>query len=236
MKQILSLFLWLAAMTCAYGQNSGLRLDTSIIGSTLGDAAEGEVIDQILSDYIDTEFRYSDSSGKIVLIQNGLPKGGDRFVYRERTGGFLAPQVKTVYGKGVFWTRVVNETDRPLTFNLTFPSDSFPIPSMEGSYFKLFLPSDTPTFEKLPLYNYGIVGLEPFLSANLYKSSHLERIIPPGEACLFYVTWLIHWHEEPEDGFVRTGLKLWEEGLKYHVKIYPRDSFSIPCGEMIFIE
>lgn len=104
--------------------------------------------------HVDTEFKYSDSTGKSVIIQNSVPKAGgdadEKCRYTDSTG--------KIYRYAIFWTRVINETPTPLELTINFPA-ILPSPY---SHIKLFLPADTMTIAKESLYNYGITGLKSF--------------------------------------------------------------------------
>ena len=168
--------------------------------------------------YIDTESRYTDSTGKSVIIQNSLPKGGVR--YTDATG--------QNFGYVIFWTRVINETATPMEFTINFPG-SFPSPY---SYLKLVLPPDTMTLDKESLYNYGVTDLESFLDTNFNKPTTFQKTINAKEECLFYVAVL----SSKLGGAVRARLALEEHDLFYSVRgIAPElDSESIPCGQIVF--
>jgi hypothetical protein len=102
---------------------------------------------------IDTESKYTRSDVKGVTIQNSFPKGGLK--YTDHNG--------KVYVYAVFWTRIINETHNPFKLAIDFPADSLELASSAGRYFKLLIPSDTMTFEKEKLFNYGLSDLESFL-------------------------------------------------------------------------
>ncbi|QHV96494.1 hypothetical protein [Spirosoma endbachense] len=158
---------------------------------------------------------------KGVVIQNSGPKGGP---YTHPTG--------ERFGRGIFRTRVSNETDSPVELTINFPADSFPIPSSAGSYFKLFLPPDTMTLAKESLYDYGATGLLTFFDTSLHKSTRLQKTVNPKEEYLFYTALLMH---VPDNGPVRTGIVLNDKDLFYKVSIGGQlDSALIPCGHIIY--
>lgn len=75
-------------------------LATAIL-STICASAAGQ-------NYVHTEHEYTDGSGRGVIIQNSLPKGGG--TYTDSTGrSFLYV---------IFWSRVVNETTTPLDLEI----------------------------------------------------------------------------------------------------------------------
>lgn len=62
------------------------------------------------------KFEYTDSIGKSLIIQNSFPRDGP---YTDPTG--------KIFGYGIFWTRVINETATLLELTINFPADSFAI-------------------------------------------------------------------------------------------------------------
>jgi hypothetical protein len=161
--------------------------------------------------YIDTERRFTDSTGLDVIIQNSLPKG-----------------VGYTTGKGfdrILWTRIMNQSDTPLEVMIDFPADSFEISSSPGTYIRVFLPVDTMTVEKEELYAYGI-------TSGLGKSTPLQRTIKTKEEVLFYIGVLFC----RVGGAVRGELVLKGHGLFYNIRGVPQefDSTLIPCGQIVF--
>jgi hypothetical protein len=158
--------------------------------------------------------------GKGVIIQNsGGPKGGP---YTDPTG--------KKFGYGIFWTRVINESDTPLELTINFPADSFAIPPSPQSYIKLFLaPDDTTTADKESQYDYDAPGLKSLLDAGLKKSSRLQRTINPKEDHLFYFGAITY----QSAGLFRAELVLKEQDLFYKVSITPHfESVLFPCGKI----
>jgi hypothetical protein len=149
--------------------------------------------------------------GKRLIIQNGFPRGGSR--YTDPNG--------EVYAYAIFWTRIINETDNPLELKIDF-LDSYEVPSLPGKYYKLLVPPDTMTLDKIPLFNYGLTGLDSFLDKNIHKSSSLKRTINPKESIGFYVVKLGLVSEGPRGAgdILRTGLILKGQDLFYRVSVY----------------
>jgi len=162
---------------------------------------------------IDTEVRYSDSTGKGVIIQNSLPRG-NRYI----------DPIGRISLYGIFWTRVINETATPFELTINFPADSFAIPADPGHYLRLFLPPETMTDDKESLYNYGAAGLESFLDTGLNKPTTLKRVINPKEECLFYTGAL-------PGGGCRAGFVLKGQDLFYRINIIP--DLLIPFGRIV---
>jgi len=165
---------------------------------------------------IDTESRYTDSTGIAVIIQNSFPEGI----------GYTDPTGKN-FGGRIFWTRVINETSTPLELTINFPADSFAM--LPDSYLKVFLPPDTMTLDKEKLNVYDETGLKSFLDTAINKPTMLQRTINPKEACLFYIAVLFLGKRE---GVARAGLVLKERELFYRINLL--GSALIPCGQIVF--
>ena len=170
------------------------------------------------AEYVDTESRYTDSTGKGIIIQNSLPKGGG--AYKDAAG--------ENFSYVIFWTRVFNETDTPVELTINFPTDSFPVIASGDAYLKVFLPSDTMTLDKVFLYDYGLTGLISFLDTAFHKPTMLQRTINGNEECLFYIGMLFY----QARGTIRTRLVL--EGHELFYRINLLDSELIPCGQIVF--
>ena len=164
--------------------------------------------------YIDTQNEYTDSIGKKVIIQNSFPKGGLKYT--------------DLYGKdfvyAIFWTHINNETTNPLELEINFPADSFKLPSSADIYFKIFLPSETLTSDKLPLFNYGLSDLESLLDNGLHNPSSLKKTINPNDSSMFYVVTLFN---QGVDGVLRTEFSLKEQNLFYRI-----NDKEINCGKI----
>jgi hypothetical protein len=158
-----------------------------------------------------TKYEYTDASGKRLIIQNGYPRGGIRYT---------APDGEE-YGYAVFWTRITNETDTPLELNIDFPN-SYEVPSIPGKYFKLLVPPDTMTLDKVGIYNFGLTDLASFLDSSIHQPSSLKRTIHPNESTGFYFVKLSLVREGPIGGgdVLRTGLLLKGQDLFYRVSTY----------------
>lgn len=162
-----------------------------------------------------TKYEYTDSNGASLIIQNSFPRGGIK--YKDSNG--------EVYVYAVFWTRIINETDNPLELKIDFPVDSFEVPSLPGKYFKILIPPDTMTLDKVPLFNYGLTDLESFIDNSIHKSSSLKRNINPKESNGFYVVMLCL--IEGAHGTLRTGLRLKGQNLLYRI-----NDKEIDCGSI----
>ncbi|MGB3798714.1 MAG: hypothetical protein WA952_02805 [Lewinella sp.] len=183
-----------------------------------------------LNRFVDTEYRYADAAGHTALLQNSLPKGGSSI---EPGGevGYTDPTGAS-YGVGVFWSRILNTADRPLTLSLEFPGDSIPLPTAPTTYVRLTLPGDTMSVDKLPEFNYGIVSMREHLDNTFGKPTKLQRTIARGGEALIYTAMLVH---RPLDGTIRNGLRVAADGeLTYHVKLGTVHTATVPVGRLTF--
>lgn len=217
----------------SYGQSSKstpakVKTESEKVDSTTKDKTPApfpsEYIDtvSIFTDSTYPNFTYTDSTGIVVTIQNSGPRGEP----------YAHPSGKT-FGKAIFWTRVINETDTPLELIINFPADSFAIPPLPDSYLKLYVLPDTMTYEKLTFYNHGVstTDLKSFLDTGLNKPTMLQRTINPKEECFFHIVALSF----QSGGMVRAGLVLKEQDLFYRISIIPHfDSALFPCGQIVF--
>ncbi len=160
--------------------------------------------------YIDTESRFTDSTGLDVIIQNSLPKG-----------------VGYTTGKNfdrILWTRIINQTATSVEVMINFPADSLPISSSPSTFIKVFLPIDTMTLDKVESYSYGV-------TSGLTKPSPLQRTINSKEEVIFYIGVLFC----RVGGVVRGELVLRGHNLFYNIRGIPQklDSTLIPCGQIV---
>jgi hypothetical protein len=160
------------------------------------------------------KYVHSTNGDKSVTIQNSFPKGG----------AYTDPNGKS-FGYVIFWTRVINETTTPLELSISFPAAILPLPD---SYFKLFLPPDTMTLDKVSLYDYGATGLKSFLDTGINYPTMLQRTINPKEDCVFYIGALF----DHANGVARAELVLKEQDLFYRINLL--DATIIPCGRIAF--
>jgi hypothetical protein len=209
----------------AIGQTSRAKKDSAFrVDTLLANFASNKKMDngqQIPASYtwtIDTEIKYTYSAGKVVIIQNSGPRGGRGFT--DATG------IK--FGYRVFCTRVVNESATPLQLTISFPSDSFPLPSPD-SYMKVFLLPDTMTHVKEASPDYD-ASLKSSYEAVLHTLPQLQRTINPKQAYLFHIVVLRHY---TGSAVARGGFALKGQDLFY--RIAPEfDSELIPCGQIVF--
>ena len=172
---------------------------------------------------VDTEATYTDSGGKVVIVHNSFPKGVGR--YTDSAG--------KNYGYLVFWTRVINESATPLQLSITFPADPFTIFPSPDEHIRIFLPPDTMTVDKIPLYSYGLTNLQSSLDAGFDKPSMLQKTINSKEEYLFYIPVLIY--ESRERSSARAALVLKGQDLFFRISMTPDvDSALIPCGQLVF--
>ena len=169
---------------------------------------------------IDTKW-YSETLNNGVTIQNSFPKGGP----------YTGPTEKYFnYSYLVFFTRVVNGTGDPIELTVNFSADSIAIPNSPDTFVKLFLPSDAMTFDKQPLFSYGLTELESF-----DQSTWFQRKLDAEEDCLFYVVAIFYqtrsesWRQER--GGNRGEFVL--EGQDLFYRMLPQVD-SLPCGHISF--
>ena len=153
-----------------------------------------------------TKYEYADSNGKSITIQNGYPRGGIK--YTDPNGN--------VCSYAVFWTRIINETDNPLELKIDLPINSYEISNFPGKHFKILVPDDTITLDKIPLINQ--TNLKSFLDNNIHKPPSFKRTINPKESSGFYFVMLISTLEAT--GMTRTGLSLKGQDLFYKISRY----------------
>lgn len=176
--------------------------------------------------YNHTQYEYTDSMGASLIIQNGGPKGGAKYT---------APNGE-VYNYAIFWTRLINGTDKPLKLNIVFPVNAYEVPSLPGKYLKILIPPDTMTLDKEPLSYFGLKDLNSFFDNHIHKSSFLKKTINPKESNGFYVVMLSL--VEGAHGTMRTGLSLKGQNLYYRIKIdgsrsnTKSDDKEIQCGSI----
>ena len=162
---------------------------------------------------VDTKYVYVDLNDEQLIIENSYPRGGLR--YTDPNG--------TNYVYAVFWTRITNNTENPFELTMKFTEDTYELLSSPDRFFKLFIPSDTMTLDKEPLFNYGL-DLEKYLDTNFNKQNELIRSIGPKSSSGFYVVTLFN---KGVDGTLRTGLSIKEEKLSYRI-----NDKEIECGSI----
>ncbi len=168
---------------------------------------------------------YTDSCGKNIIIENGYPRGGVKYI---------DPDGKEC-SYAVFWTRINNETDNPLELNIDLPINSYKISNFHGKYFKVLIPTDTLTLDKIPLINQ--ITFKSFLDNNIDKPSSFKRTINPKKSNGFYFVMLISTLEAT--GMTRTELNLKDQELFYKISRYSMtkpatiiDEKEIHCGSI----
>jgi len=174
--------------------------------------------------YIHTEADYTDSTGKGIIIQNSYPRGGGLI--------YMTNDIQQ-YGHAVFWTRIINKTDKALELNVNFPADSFLIYPSLHTHFKLLVPQDIMTLDKVSVFSFGFDGVRTFVANNFYQPSRLQRTIQPNEETMFYVVLLSH-VPTSERGISRTGFFLSGQDLVYKLTVDSSTSKLLPCGRIIF--
>lgn len=176
--------------------------------------AEKTLFNQIEDKYIHTKYAYNDAKGRQVLIQNSYPKGGLKYI--DSSG--------KDFTYAIFWTQISNKTDYPLALNIEFSGDSLELPNSLSTYFKVLLPAEIMTPEKIPLFNYGLENLKFSLDNGFGKSSSLQKTINSKDSCIFYVVVLTN---QGIDGVVRAGFRLEEQNV-----LFSFNEKEIWCGHI----
>jgi hypothetical protein len=198
-----------------------MRLLTTFILLTICLTAIGQT--SSTRKWVDTEVKYTDSTGKVVIVQNSFPKGPGR--YTDSAG--------KNHGYVTFWTCVINESATPLQLSITIPADPFTIFPSPDEHIRIFLPPDTMTVDKIPLYNYGLTNLQSSLDAGFDKPSMLQKTINAKEEYFFYIPVFIY--ESLGRGSTRLALVLKGQDLFFKISMAPDvDSVLIPCGQLVF--
>ncbi len=176
-KVLLLIFTTVWFFSCGQSNKAKIgkaTIDTALLVATKNNDLERAPV-QDVDHYIYTDTTYTFASGKGITIQNSYPKGGmiapDGTQYMDSTG--------KNYGFVAFWSRIINETNTPLELHMNFPADSLAIFTLLGSHLKLFLPTDTLTYDKLSSFNYGLTGLQSYFDANFNKATTLQKTINP---------------------------------------------------------
>jgi len=232
-KWIILTITLLVVGVCSCGQSAQDGQDEDTFeAKTIDSIPVGTIKNKGISDLdpsVHSESRYTDAEGNDVIFQNSFPKGG---AYIDSSGVLSGGDTTGVrYGYGVFWTRLTNETINPLELTINFPADSLVLASFPESYFRLFLPPDNMSVDKLSLYSYGIADLESSLAAGFQEISMLQETVDLNEAFYFYVVLLFH---AAKNGLVRTGFVAKNQDLFYKIDIEPYGSTLIPCGRLVF--
>ena len=214
---------------CSCGQSNKSKLNPVTPDKKTTDTViidENKTITKTFSfeSYVHTETDYTDATRKGTIIQNSYPRGGGR-IYTSNES--------LQYGHAVFWTRIVNKTENPIELNIHFPADSFVMYPSPHTHFKLLVPQDYMTFDKVSTFSFGFEGVGAFVENNFYQPSQLQRTIPPNKATMFYVVLLSH-IAGTDEGIGRTGLFLKEEALFYKLTVNPSISKLMPCGQITF--
>ena len=194
MKKITLLLIWLTFCLFSCNQNSKSTLEKNNQSKKTSDKN------------VYTTYKYLNSEGGSITIENSLPKGGMK--YTNING--------EIFNYVIFWTRITNQTENTLELNINFPLNSYEVASLPGKYYEILIPSDTMTIEKSPLFNYGLTNFESFINNNIHKESTLKRTIKTNESTGFYVVMLCL--SEGANVTMRTELNLKEESLFYRVK------------------
>jgi len=213
------------AWLCSCGPRSNLRTDQIAENNEVQHSPIHDIEKTRGYRYIYSDTTYAFSHGNGITIQNSLPKGGyidPETPYTDSTG--------KEYFFVAFWTRIINGTNSTLELMVNFPSESFPLSSPSDSYLKLFLPADTMTVDKLPLYNYGLTRMKSFVDTNWDHATILQKTIETNEEHIFYTVALSY----QAGGPARSSIVLKGKQLFYRITMGPHIPLEIPCGKIAF--
>lgn len=166
---------------------------------------------------------YSETTSNGITIQNSFPKGG-----------LYNGTVKEGFNHSylVFFTRISNETGKPIEMKIDFSAHPINIPNSPNTYVKLFLPQDEMTLEKQDLFSYGITELK-----SQDESTSFQKKVGHNEACLFYVVALFyqtHASAQHEDKGGNRG-EFFLEGKNLYYSMLPQIE-ALQCGTIIYDE
>lgn len=217
MRKVLLILIVMITILFSSGQkhkSTPAKVSRALEKSKIGMNIESQIrLDMPDQPNVDTRYVYIDPSGHDLIIENSYPKGGLK--YTDPTG--------EEYVYAVFWTRITNETNNPFEFTMEFSEVPYELTSSPGRFFKLFIPSDTMTSDKEPLFNYGL-DLKNYLDTNFRKQADLIRTINPKGSSGFYVVTLFN---QGVDGTLRTGLRIKEQNIFYRI-----NDKEIHCGNI----
>lgn len=174
-----------------------------------------------------SQYEYSDSVGKSLIIQNSFPRGE---LYTGPNG--------QEYVKKIFWTRITNETDNPFELTVDFSGDPYEVPgsgdSSASRYFKLIIHPDTMTQEKRGMFNYGLKDLDSFLAKGIDKPSSLTRTIHPKQSSSFYVVRLAIITKSDKEGVRGGGSGVTRAGfsLNDQILVFTLNGKEFNCGRV----
>jgi hypothetical protein len=211
--------IFILASTTILCCRQGSEKTTDVVDTTTFDSTKNVQAPKTSTDprdkHIYNQYEYKHSNEERLVIQNSFPKSG---------GIYTDPNGKQ-YTYAVFWTRIINETANAVDVNIDFPIDPFEMPSSSGNYMKLFLPSETMTIDKEPLFDYGL-AVKSFLNSNRNNPSTLKKTISAKDSSSFYVVALSN---HGVNGTLRTGFRLKQQDLYYRI-----NDKTIHCGNIVF--
>ena len=213
-KILLPIIATLVLSSCKKGHNSTIETDSSGILKSVTNDQILNPSDKTFEKHVFKLNSYTDSNGGKVTIQNSLPKGG--LLYTDPSGK------KYIYA--IFWTKIDNETANSLELAINFPEKFYDLQSSHGRQFRLYIPSDTLSKDRIGALNFGLTDLDSFLNKNIYKSSSFNRTINPKGSSGFYVITLFN---KPVEGTLRTDLSLRDDKI-----IYTVNGTEIICGSV----
>lgn len=164
---------------------------------------------------------YSESNRNGIIIQNSYPKGG---LYEGSKKEYFN------YSCLVFFSRVINRTNKPFELIVDLPVDEIGIPDSPNTFVKLFLSADEMTLEKQSSFNYGLTDFD-----GLDDSTIIQKTLEPNEEHLFYVVAVFYQKTTYAQNEVRGGnrAELVLEGEKLYYRMLPQIE-ALHCGSIGF--
>jgi len=166
---------------------------------------------------------YSESNDRGIIIQNSFPKGGLYAGTKKEHHNYSAL---------IFFSRVINKTNKTIELFVDLPSDPISIPNAPNTYLELYLASDSMTLDKQSLFNYGFTDFD-----GLDSSTLIHKNLDHNEEHLFYVVAIFYQTSREARNESKGGNRseLFFDGQKLFYSMLPQiDSMS--CGFIRFTE
>jgi hypothetical protein len=163
-----------------------------------------------------SQFVYTASPLKKIIITNSLPKGGGIVSYKGKD-----------YNYFIFWTNVRNEAITSLDVKIKFPTIiSF---KSEELFAKVAFTKSNMTNDKVQEFDFGLTGIPSLLYNESNQLKDLNNRITPFNNYLFYSVIFIHNTKWP----VRAEYILKDKQLFYKIAA-GKDVITVPCGSLNF--
>lgn len=154
--------------------------------------------------FLDTQLEYSDSMGNSLLIQNSLPKEGQK--YRDSEDN--------EFTYAVFWSQITNNTEQRIDLTINFPKAPQQFFDSLDLNFRLILPPVSMSTSKKSELNYGLSNIDLILDNSLKQAPSLKKEIEPNQSEMFYIIVLTN---QGLDGTIRAGFSLDNQELFFRL-------------------